>query len=79
MDQFGFQGAGLDWEFPAIAELGGRREDTQDFVLLLQEMRATFGTNYGISLLMEHDYRYLRGFDPKDMEPYAELFWFHGL
>lgn len=76
MNQFGFQGADLDWEYPAIAERGGRREDTQNFVLLVQEMRAAFGTNYGISLPLAPDYWSLRGFDPRAMEPYVDFFGF---
>jgi hypothetical protein len=74
INQFGFQGADLDWEYHAIAERGGRREDTQNFVLLVQETRAAFGTNYGISLPLAPDYWSLPGFDPRAMEPYVDFF-----
>lgn len=53
MDKWGFQGADLDWEYPAVASHGGRPEDTVNYVLLVQEMRAAFGTKYGISVVMQ--------------------------
>ena len=39
-------------------------------------MRAAFGGKYGISLTLPPDYWYLRGFDPKAMEPYVDFFSF---
>lgn len=49
MNAWSFQGVDLDWEFPADAAHGGRPEDTENLVLLVQEMRAAFGSSYGIS------------------------------
>ena len=39
-------------------------------------MRKAFGTKFGISLTLAPDYWYLRGFDPKAMEPYVDFFGF---
>ena len=50
--------------------------DTANFVSLLTEMRAAFGTKYGISLTLAPDYWYLRGFDPKAMEASVDFFGF---
>lgn len=50
--------------------------DTVNFVSLLTEMRAAFGTKYGISLTLAPDYWYLRGFDPKAMEASVDFFGF---
>lgn len=76
MDQYGFQGVDLDWEYPGTSDRGGKLEDTQNLVALVKEMRASFGTKYGISLTLAPDYWYLRFFDPKAMEPYVDWFGF---
>jgi chitinase len=47
MEYYGFQGADLDWEYPAEVARGGVAADTENFVTLVQEMRAAFGTTYG--------------------------------
>lgn len=76
MDKYGFQGVDLDWEYPGTPERGGQRADIVNFVLLLKEMRAAYGTKYGISLTLAPDYWYLRYFDAKEMEPYVDFFGF---
>ncbi|KAL8690520.1 MAG: hypothetical protein Q9218_004051 [Villophora microphyllina] len=76
MTKYGFQGVDLDWEYPGTPERGGQRADTANFVLLVKEMRAAFGTSFGISLTLAPDYWYLRGFDAKGMEPYVDWFGF---
>jgi chitinase len=52
MTQYGFQGVDLDWEFPGIAARGGQPGDTANFVSLAQEMRAAFGSKYGICVAL---------------------------
>lgn len=76
MTEYGFQGVDLDWEYPASADRGGGPADTANFVALVREMRAAFGTQFGISLTLAPDYWYLRGFDAKGMEPYVDWFGF---
>ncbi|KAF3182657.1 hypothetical protein TWF106_000822 [Orbilia oligospora] len=76
MAKYKFQGADLDWEYPTAPERGGRSTDPQNYVSLVREMRAAFGTTYGISLVLAPDYWYLRGMDPKSMEPYVDHFGF---
>ncbi|KAI9798404.1 MAG: hypothetical protein M1833_004798 [Piccolia ochrophora] len=76
MDQYGFQGVDLDWEYPVAPERGGKKGDTANLVALVTEMRAAFGTKYGISLALAPDYWYLRHFDPKGMEPSVDFFGF---
>lgn len=76
MAKYGFQGVDLDWEYPASPQRGGNFADTEDLVSLVKEMRAAFGDRQGISLTLAPDYFYLRGFDPKAMEPYVDFFGF---
>lgn len=76
MAQYGFQGVDIDWEYPGTPERGGSRADTANFVTLVKEMKASFGTQYGLSLTLAPDYWYLRGFDAKAMEPHVDMFGF---
>ncbi|KAM0488654.1 hypothetical protein ACHAP7_000697 [Fusarium lateritium] len=77
MDEYGFTGVDLDWEYPGEPKRGGRKlADTRNFAALLREMRAAYGTKYGISLTLAPDYWYLRWFDAKAMEPYVDFFGF---
>ncbi|OQO00802.1 hypothetical protein B0A48_13489 [Cryoendolithus antarcticus] len=76
MQKYKFQGVDLDWEYPGTPERGGQRADTQNFLALVKEMRASFGSQYGISLTLAPDYWYLRGFAAKEMEPYVDFFGF---
>ena len=61
LDQYGFQGADLDWEYPASPERGGKPEDTSNLISLVKELRAAFGIKYGLSVVLAPDYWYLRG------------------
>lgn len=38
--KYGFDGVDLDWEYPAVSEMGGRPQDKSNFILLLKELRA---------------------------------------
>ncbi|KAL8946784.1 MAG: hypothetical protein Q9222_006862, partial [Ikaeria aurantiellina] len=76
MTTYGFQGVDIDWEYPGTPERGGKRADTVNFVSLVQEMKAAFGGQFGISVTLAPDYWYLRGFDAKGMEPYVDMFGF---
>lgn len=60
LDKYGFQGIDLDWEYPVAEDRGGMKADAENFVSLVAEMRATFGTKYGISVALAPDYWYLR-------------------
>lgn len=48
MQTYSFDGADLDWEYPAASDRGGVAADTANYVTFLEELRAAFGTNYGL-------------------------------
>lgn len=76
LQKWGFQGLDIDWEYPASPMRGGGHEDTANMVSLVKELRAAFGSSYGLSSILAPDYWYLRGMNPKGMEPYVDFFGF---
>lgn len=56
MDNYGFSGIDIDWEYPGDFDRGGGPGDTENFVQLIIEMRAAFGTRFGISVTLAPDY-----------------------
>ena len=76
MDTYGFQGADIDWEYPAEPKRGGRKEDTDNLVLLMKEMKEQFGGRFGSSLTLAPDYWYLRGFKPAEMQKHVDWMGF---
>ncbi|XPS72969.1 Chitinase [Ascochyta lentis] len=70
----GFQGVDIDWEYPGAPDRGGIKEDTDNYVALVKEMRASFGTQFGISMAIPSAYWYMRWFKLKEMEPYVDWF-----
>lgn len=47
VEQYGFDGVDIDWEFPCYEEHGGTANDAQNFVLLLAELRDTLDAMSG--------------------------------
>ncbi|KAH8801778.1 hypothetical protein F5884DRAFT_904594 [Xylogone sp. PMI_703] len=76
MQEYGFQGVDLDWEYPANPDRGGGPADTENYVALVREMRAQFGGQYGISLTLAPDITYITGFDAIGMQPFVDWFGF---
>lgn len=57
----------IDWEYPGAPDRGGIPADTQNFVALLKDMRASWGSKYGISATIPSSYWYMRWFDLKGL------------
>ncbi|KAJ6133731.1 class V chitinase [Penicillium sp. IBT 18751x] len=76
MQSYGFDGIDIDWEYPAADDRGGSAADTDNFVKLLNEMRSSWGTSYGISVTLPSSYWYLQGFDLSAMAKHLDWFNF---
>lgn len=76
MSSWGFQGVDIDWEYPVESNRGGRPIDTANLNSLIQEMRAAFGTRFGISIALPSDYSYIQHFDVATLAQYIEFFNF---
>ncbi|KAL1589378.1 hypothetical protein WHR41_02173 [Cladosporium halotolerans] len=62
----GFDGVDIDWEYPGAPDRGGRPEDTDNFVKLIQAIRKAFdksGSRLGLTFTAPSSYWYLRWFD----------------
>ncbi|KAH9211348.1 glycosyl hydrolases family 18-domain-containing protein, partial [Leptodontidium sp. 2 PMI_412] len=65
MEQWGFDGVDLDWEYPGAGDRGGKKEDGDNFVYLLEEyvsIGVTLGFPLTISVTAPTSYWYLRWF-----------------
>ena len=74
-DLLGFDGLDIDWEYPGAPDRGGKPEDTENYVSLLETLRKTFdasGKKYGLSFTAPSSYWYLRWFDLTKMVKYAD-------
>ncbi|KAG4428500.1 hypothetical protein IFR05_016020, partial [Cadophora sp. M221] len=76
MTAWEFQGVDIDWEYPVESNRGGRPIDTANLNSLIQEMRAAFGTKFGISIALPAEYTYIQHFDVASLSQYIDFFNF---
>ncbi|KAG6986626.1 hypothetical protein G7Y79_00075g098980 [Physcia stellaris] len=74
MSTYGFDGVDLDWEYPGADDRGGRMEDRANYVSLAQELKAAFGSKYGISMTLPISYWYLQHFDLSGIQQHIDWF-----
>lgn len=65
LNQYGFDGVDIDWEYPGAEERGGRPTDKENFTKLLQEMRQVFQSKYVMTFAAPLASYYLRNYDLK--------------
>ena len=71
---YGFDGVDLDWEYPGADDRGGKSSDSANYVLLAQELKAAFGSKYGISMTLPTSYWYLQHFDLPGIQRHIDWF-----
>ena len=74
MDTYSFDGVDLDWEYPGADDRGGKSPDSANYVLLAQELKAAFGSKYGISMTLPTSFWYLQHFDVKGFQDSIDWF-----
>ncbi|KAK0669896.1 bacteriodes thetaiotaomicron symbiotic chitinase [Cercophora samala] len=75
MNQYGFDGADLDWEYPGAPDRGGKPDDTKNYVELFKTLREAFdksGRKLGLTFTAPSSYWYLKWFDLPGLMKYAD-------
>lgn len=74
MNTYGFDGVDLDWEYPGAQDRGGNSADIANYVSLAKEMKAAFGSKYGLTMTLPTSYWYLQHFDLAGIQPHLDWF-----
>lgn len=77
IQKYGLDGVDIDWEYPVAPDRGGKPEDTDNYVLLMSDIRDAFDAvnpAWGVSLTVPTSYWYLRGFDVTRLQDYVDYF-----
>jgi len=74
MNTYGFDGVDLDWEYPGADDRGGVAADTANYVSFAQELKAAFGSKYGISMTLPTSFWYLQHFDLPGIQQHIDWF-----
>ncbi|SMR58009.1 unnamed protein product [Zymoseptoria tritici ST99CH_3D1] len=75
MNTYGFDGVDLDWEYPQAEDRGGKPEDSENLVLLAQQLqRSLKAQKKGLTLTIPASYWYLRHFDVKSLQDHVDWF-----
>ena len=74
MKTYGFDGVDIDWEYPAADDRGGVTADSQNYVSLVSDIKAAFGSQYGLSVTIPTSYWYLQHFLLTQMESHVDWF-----
>ena len=77
IQKYGLDGVDIDWEYPKAPDRGGKPEDTDNFVLLMSDIRDAFDAvnpAWEVTLTIPTSYWYLRGFNVTRLQEYVDFF-----
>ncbi|KAL5044286.1 glycoside hydrolase superfamily [Aspergillus fruticulosus] len=77
LQKYGLDGIDIDWEYPTASDRGGSADDTDNFVVLLAEMREVFDAvspGWEITVTLPSSYWYLQNFSLQQMQKYVSWF-----
>lgn len=77
LQKYGLDGVDIDWEYPAAPDRGGSRADTENYVLLMSEIRDAFqkaNSGWQATITLPTTYWYLRGFDISGLQKHVSWF-----
>ncbi|KAI1827703.1 glycosyl hydrolases family 18-domain-containing protein [Xylaria intraflava] len=75
MNQYGFDGIDLDWEYPQADDRGGQTADLANYVQLAKEIKNGIGSK-GLSMTLPTSFWYLQHFDVNSLQEYVDWFNF---
>ncbi|KAK4982525.1 hypothetical protein LTR50_007700 [Elasticomyces elasticus] len=77
LQKYGLDGVDIDWEYPKASDRGGAPADTDNYVLLMSEIRDAFdqvNPGWEATITVPTSYWYLRGFDIARLQKYVSWF-----
>lgn len=77
LEEHGFDGVDIDWEYPVAPDRSGRPEDLQNFITFLQNLRRalTLGyRRYGLSIAIPAGYYYLQNYNIVELAKSVDWF-----
>ncbi|KAI9146931.1 symbiotic chitinase [Paramyrothecium foliicola] len=75
LNTYGYDGVDLDWEYPGAPDRGGQKDDTKNYVALVETLRKAFdnsGRKLGLTFTAPSSFWYLRWFDLPGMIKYVD-------